>query len=130
MIYLDTSAIVKLVHREPESTALREFIDHHSGGPLLSSLVARVETERALRRIDPPALPHVPLVLGGVNMVLIGESICAAAGAYADPSLRSLDAIHLATAALLGPSLVALVTYDKRMASAAEAVGLPVAAPG
>jgi len=129
VIYLDTSAIVKLVHREPESTALRGFIDRHSGGPLLSSLIARVETERALRRVDPAALPHLPLVLGGINMVLVGESICASAGAYADPSLRSLDAIHLATASLLGSSLVALVTYDKRLAIAAEAVGLPAVAP-
>ena len=129
MIYLDTSAIVKLVHVEPQSTALRAFIDERRGEPLLSSLITRIETERALRRTDPLALPRMPLILGSINLVLMGESICASAGAYPDAGLRSLDAIHLATAALLGSSLTALVTYDYRLALAADAVGITVAAP-
>jgi uncharacterized protein len=129
MIYLDSSAVVKLVHVEEETPALQSWLAARAGTPLVTSLVARIETERALRRSDPAALPHLPLVLGGINMILIGDSICAAAGAYPDPSLRSLDAIHLATAAFLGSTLTALVTYDERLSVAAVSHGMTVASP-
>jgi uncharacterized protein len=129
MIYLDTCAIVKLVHVEPQTAALRAWMTARGSTPLVSSLLARVETARALRRTDPAALANVPLVLGAINLVAIDESVCAAAAAYEDPLLRSLDAIHLATAAVIGSALTSFVTYDKRLASAATAAGLPVAAP-
>jgi hypothetical protein len=129
MIYLDSTAVVKLVHVEAETSALSTWLAERPGVPLVTSLLTSVEAERALRRIDPPALPQLPLVLGGINKVLIGESICAAAGAYADPNLRTLDAIHLATAAFLGAALTSLITYDARLEVAAVALGMTVAKP-
>jgi uncharacterized protein len=129
MIYLDSCAIVKLVHIEPQTAALRAWLTARGDVPLVSSLLARVETARALRRTDQPALSNLPLVLGAINLIAIDESVCAAAAAYQDPLLRSLDAIHLATAAVVGSTLSAFVTYDKRLAIAASAAGLPVTAP-
>ncbi len=129
MIYLDSSAIVKLVHVEPQTAALRTWLTTRSNLPLVSSMLARVETARALRRTDPAALVNLPLVLGAINFIAIDEGVCAAAAAYPEPLLRSLDAIHLATAAVVASALTAFVTYDKRLVAAATADGLPVAAP-
>lgn len=129
MIYLDSCAIVKLVHVEPQTIALRAWLTEHGQKPLVSSLLARVEAARALRRTDPPALANLPLVLAAVNLIPMDESVCATAAAYPDPLLRSLDALHLATATLVASDLTAFVTYDQRLAKAAEAQGLPLAAP-
>jgi predicted nucleic acid-binding protein len=95
----------------------------------VSSLLARVETARALWRTDPPALANLPLVLGAVHLIAIDESLCAAAAGHQDPGMRSLDAIHLATAVIVGSALTSFVTYDKRMITAAAAAGLPTASP-
>jgi uncharacterized protein len=129
MIYLDSSAVVKLVHVEPQTPALRAWLTASGQPALVSSLLAHVESARALRRTDAAALVNLPLVLGAINMIAIDATICGAAAAHPDPLLRSLDAIHLATAAMVGPALTSFVTYDKRLAAAATAAGLPVAAP-
>ncbi len=129
MLYLESSAIVKLVHVEAETAALRTWLTARAQTPLVSSLLARVETARALRRTDPPALANLPLVLGAIHLIAVDESVCAAAAAYEDPLLRSLDAIHLATAAVVGAALISFVSYDRRVMTAAEAAGLPTASP-
>ncbi|MFE9202634.1 hypothetical protein [Micromonospora sp. NPDC007230] len=89
---------------------------------------------RALRRAAPQALVGVPSVLGRLYRVEIDAAVRAAAGAYAEPLLRSLAAIHLATAEILarqaGADFAAFVTYDQRLLDAAKTVGLPVASPG
>jgi len=129
MVYLDSSAIVKLVHVEAETAALRTWLTGRAQTPLVSSLLARVETARALWRTDPTALANLPLVLGAVHLIAMDESLCATAAGYQDPGLRSLDAIHLATAAVVGSALTSFVTYDRRLMAIASAAGLPTASP-
>jgi predicted nucleic acid-binding protein len=129
MIYLDSCAIVKLVHVTPETPALRAWLTAQGGIPLVSSTLARVECARALRRVDPGALANLPLVLGAINFIAMDDGVCAAAAAQPEPLLRSLDAIHLATAQLLGTALTWFVTYDKRLLAAAVAAALPTAEP-
>jgi uncharacterized protein len=125
--YLDSSALVKLAVREPESDALRTFLRRRR--PLISSALARTEVARALLALGPEAVRRGHDVLSGVNLVRMNDRILAAAGAMLPPDLRSLDAIHLATAQQLGDDLARVVTYDERMASAAAALGWAVAAP-
>jgi hypothetical protein len=130
MIYLDTAALVKLVRREVESDALVDWITEQPEELLVTSALAEVELPRALRRTEPALLPAVPGVLGRIAVYEIDELVRSTAAAYDDPAIRSLDAIHLATAdAVLADDLTAFVTYDRRLLAAAEALGLPVAAP-
>lgn len=132
MIYLDSSAIVKLIRIEPESPALRDWLNERAEPPV-TSVLAEVEVPRALRRSAPALLAAMPAVLTRISRVDMDRSIRATAGADVTDSLRSLDAIHLATAEELvasGKSVTAFVTYDKRQAAAVEAVGIPVEMPG
>jgi predicted nucleic acid-binding protein len=131
MIYLDTAALVKLVRREPETDELFDWLGARRGTMLVSSALSEVELPRALRRSDPTLLAAVPGVLGRIALYDIDDMVRATAAAYPDAQLRSLDAIHLATAhAAIGDALTSFVTYDKRLAAAAEAIGLPVSQPG
>lgn len=129
MIYLDASAIYKLIVEERESRSLRKFLAEHSGK--VSSALARVEVERALQRTHSMELRRqlTAAILGQVNLLTISDAIVSQAGTVGTPDLRSLDAIHLATA-LSVPGLQGMVAYDRRLARAAEAAGLRVWAPG
>ena len=132
MIYLDTAALVKLVRVEPESAALVKWIRARSEEPLVASTLVEIELPRALRRSQPGVLGSVAAVLGRLYRVEINAAVRATAEAYPEPTLRSLDAIHLATAELLiasGNEISAFVTYDKRLAEAASQIGLPVTTP-
>ena len=132
MIYLDTAALVKLVRVEAESVALVAWLAARSGEPLICSTLVEEELPRALRRSQPAALGSVAAVLARLHRVEMNAAVRATAGAYLDPSLRSLDAIHLATAEFLissGEVDCAFVTYDKRLAEAAVRAGLTVEAP-
>ncbi|MDX6238897.1 MAG: uncharacterized protein QOG10_3712 [Kribbellaceae bacterium] len=131
MIYLDTAALVKLVRREVASDALVDWIGKHPDELFVSSTLAEVELPRALRRTEPALLAAVPALLGRIAVYEIDDLVRATAAAYDDPSIRSLDAIHLATAdAVLGDDLTAFVTYDRRLLAAATALGLPTTSPG
>jgi predicted nucleic acid-binding protein len=131
MLYLDTSALVKLVRREPESDTLADWLDAQTPAPWVSSMLIEVELPRALRRVDPSLLADVPGIVARVARYEVDEVVRAAAAAYPDPALRSLDAIHLATGDdVFGSQLTAFVCYDERLLAAATAVGLPTAAPG
>jgi predicted nucleic acid-binding protein len=131
MIYLDTAALVKLVRREVASDALVGWLNTDPDRLLVSSALAEVELPRALRRTEPELLAAVPAVLAQIAVYEIDELVRATAAAYADGLIRTLDAIHLATAdAVLGGDLTAFVTYDRRLLAAAEALGLPTASPG
>ncbi|KKK07131.1 PIN domain-containing protein [Micromonospora sp. HK10] len=134
MIYLDSAAVIKMLRREEETPDLIAWLNDHGGVPLVSSVLVEVEVPRALRRAAPQALVGVPAVLGRLYRVEIDAGVRAAAGAYAEPLLRSLHAIHLATAETLarqaGGDFVAFVTYDRRLLEAAKAAGLAVASPG
>lgn len=131
MLYLDTSALVKLIRREPESDALAEWLDARAPAAWVSSTLVEVELPRALRRVDPSLLVEVPATLSRVARYEIDDVVRAAAAAYVDPALRSLDAIHLVTArAVFGTKLTAFVAYDERLLAAAAGLGLPTAVPG
>jgi predicted nucleic acid-binding protein len=128
VIYLDSSALVKLVHPELETRALRSWLAARPS-VAVSSALAMLEVTRALRRSDPAALPRVPDVLSRVTLVPIDQPIIVSATALTDPLLRSLDALHLATALRLdAPSLV-FISYDKRLSAAAAQERLTVAVP-
>lgn len=129
MIYLDSAAVVKLVHAEAESRALRSWLDRRSGLGWASSVLVEVETFRALARHAPEAISRLPQVLDLIDLVGIDPGVRALAQAVTPPAVRSLDAIHLATALRLGDQLTSFVTYDKRLAAAAAAAGLTVDVP-
>jgi uncharacterized protein len=134
VIYLDSAAVVKLVRQESHSVDLVAWLDGHRDVPLVSSALVEVEVPRALRRSAPQALVGVPAAVGRLFRLEIDATIRATAAAFAEPTLRSLDAIHLATAQVLaneaGATLTAFVTYDQRLLASARAAGLPIASPG
>jgi len=125
--YLDASALVKLVVRERESSALQRYLRRRR--PLVSSALARTEVARALLPLGKEAVERGQDVLARVDLVRVSDRVLGAAGALLPADLRSLDAIHLATAQQLGADLGQIVTYDHRMASAAESLGFTVTAP-
>lgn len=131
MIYLDTSAVVKLIRREAASDDLIEWLAARHPELIVSSALVEVELPRAIRRSEPELLPTIPGALQRLALYDIDETVRATAAAYDDPMIRSLDAIHLATAdAILGDDLTEFVTYDKRLLATAESMGLPTACPG
>jgi predicted nucleic acid-binding protein len=133
VIYLDSCAITKLIARETESDALADWIDEHATADLVTSTLSEVEVPRALRRGHPQLLGAVTGVLKRLYRIDINDEVRATAAAYLEPNLRSLDAIHLATAdavAATGKNVEAFVTYDKRLAEVAVAAGHNVVAPG
>ncbi|MEP6526289.1 MAG: type II toxin-antitoxin system VapC family toxin [Nocardioidaceae bacterium] len=125
--YVDSSALVKLAVREPESRALRAYIRRHR--TLISSALARTEVARALLPLGPEATRRGHEVIARIDLVRINDRVLNAAGAMLPEDLRSLDAIHLATAQQLGLDLARIVTYDERIAAAASAGGWVVVAP-
>jgi predicted nucleic acid-binding protein len=125
--YIDSSALVKLAVREPESAALRRYLRRRR--PLVSSALARTEVARALLPLGREAVQRGHDVLSRVDLVRINDRVLNAAGAMSPATLGSLDAIHLATAEQFGSELAGIVTYDERMATAAEELGLRVARP-
>jgi len=125
--YLDSSAIVKLVIAEPQSSALRKFL--HRRRPLLYSALARTEVLRAVLGEGERGIARARVVLARLDLVRINDRVLEAAGELLPAELRSLDAIHLATARLLGSDLGPVVTYDDRMLNAARLLGLVTVAP-
>lgn len=128
MNYFDSSAIVKLVREEPETHALQEWIAANPQQPVTSAL-ARTEAARTLVRVQPTALPTLGMVLALFHQLPVTDDVLDASAGLPGVSLRSLDAIHLATAEEVSSDLTWFVAYDKRLAEAASARGLPVASP-
>jgi predicted nucleic acid-binding protein len=132
VIYLDSSAVVKMIRPEAESRDLVEWLNRRNE-PAVTSVLAEVEVPRALRWSGPVYLAAMPGVLASISRVEMDASVRATAAAYVTDPLRSLDAVHVATAEVLvasGKTVSAFVTYDRRQASAAEAVGITVRVPG
>jgi uncharacterized protein len=129
VIYLDSAAVVKLVHHEPRTPQLIAWLNARPGVPLVSSALVEVEVPRALRRHSPASLPSIPATLSRLYRLEIDATIRAAAASLPSPFLRTLDAIHLATAVQLGPQLQSFVTYDMRLQGFAQQAGLVVASP-
>ena len=130
MIYLDSAALVKLVRLERFSQELVNWLNERPGLPLVSSALAEVEVPRAIRKAAPDALPAVPATLARLYRLEIDATVRSTAAALIDPNLRTLDAIHVATAIGLGSELQAFVSYDQRLLQAAGDLGLAVASPG
>ncbi len=126
--YLDSSAAMKLVVREPHSTAMVRFATANEGNIRSSDLI-RTELQRAVRRAAPHRLSQVHSVLRAVVIHTVATSTYERAGMLDSPLLRSLDALHLASALELGDALEGIVTYDDRLADAARAHGVAVVAP-
>jgi hypothetical protein len=126
--YLDTSAVVKLLVREVETPSLRR---HLRRWPRRSSAaLTRVELVRTINRAGlGQLLPQARRQLAALHLIRLDDQLLDRAAELEPPGLRSLDAIHLAAAQSLGSDLAALITYDRRMAAAAEALGLPVISP-
>ena len=127
-VYLDSSALVKLVLLEAESAALRRYLKQHA--ERVSSALAKVEVARAVRAQGAPARARADRVLARIRILRIDDDVLTRAADLDPGVLRSLDAIHLASALALGADLEAVVTYDGRMRDAARLLSLEVTAPG
>jgi uncharacterized protein len=126
LAYVDASAFVKLFLLERESEALSVATDSWQ---LASSALLEVEAVLAVRRRKPDAETTVRAMLQGLELIDIDADIRRAAAGVANPHLRSLDAIHVATALSLGDHIGAFFAYDQRLIAAARAHGLPVTVP-
>lgn len=125
--YLDSSAILKIIFQEDESAALAKFITE----PAITSSISRVEVLRTVQRIDPSRVQLAQSELAKINIVEPIPSILTIAENFShEVTLRSLDAIHVATLIFLSTATGGLITYDKLMAKNAEQLGLKVLAPG
>ncbi len=121
---------MKLVQKEAGSEALRRYIRRHRSDERVTSALSRVEVVRAVQSGGVPAMAKARRQLARLHQVNLDTALLDSAASLAPGTfLRSLDAIHLASAHLLGPDLRAVVTYDQRMASAATALGLAVHTP-
>ncbi|MGZ8744728.1 MAG: type II toxin-antitoxin system VapC family toxin [Nocardioides sp.] len=129
MIYLDSSALLKLIRREAETEALRGWLNHRSEHPVVTSELGRVEVLRAARRVGGPVVAEARAVVADLDLVPLDRTVQDVACDVGDPTLRTLDALHLASALLLGDDLTAFVAYDERLVRGARAAGLPVALP-
>ena len=128
MIYLDASALVTLVTGRPYAREIHEFLTQSPEMPMGTSTIGFIETVRTLDRVG--SYPTVMQdLLAGFTEILVTDEI--RDGAASLPGgVRTLDAIHIASAQALGDALAFLVSYDKRMLDVAHSVGIPVAAPG
>lgn len=130
LYYADTSAVIKLLVEETHSQAFAAFYDDHADGEWVSSALLRIEVTRAVARAMPALLPEARDLLTAFSYIAIDDEIVDAAMDEPDRRLRSLDAIHLATARILAPELDALVGYGDRLIKAAADAGLTTASPG
>ena len=126
-IYADSSALVKLIIEEDESEALRRAIEE-AGVGLLTSQIAEIEVARAVKVANPDQLGECERLLASCTRVRVSESIVRRATILASARLRTLDAIHLATA--LRADVATMLVYDERLGTAAGAAGLTVLRPG
>jgi predicted nucleic acid-binding protein len=128
LVYLDTSALAKLVVAEAETEPLRQFLE--SPSDWISSIVTSIELRRFARRGSrPESLAAAEQILARIDLRPLDAATAAKASELLPPSMRSLDAIQLASALDLGDALGPFITYDRRLAEAASTAGLRVLAP-
>ena len=130
LVYLDSSALVKLVVKEPESDALSAFVAENPA--VVTSAVAVTEVRRAIARVSSrrSIQDRVRLVLDGVALLAVDADVLERAARLAPAALRTLDALHIASALTVKGDLLAFVTYDDRQAAAARKASLPLVRPG
>lgn len=129
MIYLDSSALVKLALVEPESRALVRWLAERADQPLVSSVLHRAEVPRAVWLAEPGALPRSYRVIKRIGKVALTPDVLDTSATLPPKSLASVHAIHLASALALKRDLTAFVAYDQNLLDAANEAGLPVASP-
>jgi predicted nucleic acid-binding protein len=142
VIYFDTCALLKLIRSDRASEALGDFIDARPGTRWFSSELARAELVRTVRRVNHDSqgrlidgdrlraeLGYVESLWERLDLIAVSTRVLNEAAAIEQPFLRTLDAIHLAAATSMRRSLSAFVTYDKKLAAAAQEAGLPVLSP-
>jgi predicted nucleic acid-binding protein len=130
VIYLDSSALLKLLHEEPESAALADWLTERAGAPMVSSELAKIEVLRGCRRVNARALPAARALLAQLDLLPLSSDLVDDAAGVGAGALRSLDAIHLASALSIRADLAGFVAYDVRLGRAATAAGLEVLTPG
>jgi len=130
VIYLDSSALLKLLHDEAESDDLANWLAARAGTPIVSSELAKVEVIRACRRINPATLPEATALLASLDLIPLSGSVIDEAANVGATTLRSLDALHLASALAIRAQLTAFIAYDHRLAEAASTTGLELLTPG
>ena len=131
MIYLDSSALMKLVRQEEETAPLREWLIVRPEQPVITSELGRIEVLRAARRVGGQVvLTQARAVVGDLDLVPLDRAVQDLACDIANPLLGTLDALHLASALLLREDLTTFIAYDHRLAAAAQDAGLVVATPG
>jgi uncharacterized protein len=129
LYYADTSAVIKLLAEEAHSKAFAAFYDAHADAEWTSSALLRIELTRAVNRALPALLPDARDLLRAFSYIAIDEEVVDGAINEPDRGLRSLDAIHLATARILAEDLDAIVSYDERLLKAANEAGLVTLSP-
>ena len=129
MIYLDSSAVVKLALTEPESEALGRYLAARADQALISSPLHRAEVLRAIWQAEPGALPRAQRIIRRIALVTLTRDLLDNAATVPPGGLPTGAAIHLASALAIKRDLTAFVCYDQQLTAAAEAAGLPVAAP-
>ena len=130
MIYLHSSALVKLALAESESAALADWLAERAGQPLVSSALYRAEVPRAVWQAEPGALPRSYKVIKRIARVALSADVLDNSATLAPPELSPAQAIHLASALAVRRDLTAFVAYDDRLLAAAGEAGLPVTSPG
>ena len=129
MIYLDSSALVKLAVTEPESPGLLRWLAAQPNLVRVASTLIRVEVPRAVWRAEPSDLPESYLVIRRTAEIELTDEVLSKAAGVKPVTLRAIDAIHLASALVLRRELTTFVSYDKRLLAAAKEAGLPTASP-
>jgi predicted nucleic acid-binding protein len=127
LTYLDSSALVKLVMREAETLALRAFLKEHPFR--VSSRIAEVEVIRAVARASPPAVPAAQALMRRIGLIELDAGVLHAAAHITPAELRTLDAVHVASALSLADELDVVVAYDARLAAAVTRAGVEVVSP-
>jgi uncharacterized protein len=130
VIYLDSSALVKLALIERESAALARWLAEHGSQPLVSSALHRAEVPRAVWLAEPGALPRSYRLIRRIAQVTLTADVLDNSATQPPQTLGPAQAIHLASALALKRDLIAFVAYDKRLLAAAKDAGLPVESPG
>ena len=125
--YADSSALLKLLIVEKESVALTDFIDF----TIKSSVLTQVEVIRTLHKIAPEKIAEAQIILNGIDLTPVNLAILTVAENFSPSiTLKSLDAIHVATVIFLNKSVEGVITYDKAMIKNAKELGIRVASPG
>ena len=125
--YADSSALLKLLIAEKESAALTDFIDF----TIKSSVLTRVEVIRTLHKIAPEKIAEAQIILNGIDLTPVNPAILSVAENFSPSiTLKSLDAIHVATVIFLDKSVEGVITYDKAMIKSAKELGINVVSPG